>query len=98
MILNHDFNNHKLVLSQLINTENDEVISRLVKKFPNAEICFQDSLPEFNQKIFNCCQIQNIPNVERTELGFHMLPDVQAGMGPIWFTLVHKKIVNNEDM
>jgi 16S rRNA C967 or C1407 C5-methylase (RsmB/RsmF family) len=78
--------------------ENDEVISRLVKKFPNAEICFQDSLPEFNQKIFNCCQIQNIPNVERTEFGFHILPDIQAGMGPIWFTLVHKKIVNNEDM
>lgn len=78
--------------------ENDEVISRLVKKFPNAEICFQDSLPEFNQKIFNCCQIQSIPNVERTEFGFHILPDVQLGMGPIWFTLVHKKIVNNEDM
>lgn len=78
--------------------ENDEVIARLLKKFSSAEIVFKDSIPELNSDIVKFCKIEKIPQAERTEFGFHILPDVQAGMGPIWFTLIHKKIVNNEDM
>ncbi len=70
----------------LSNIENDEVIRKLSKKFNNAMICE-----------INCAEIiQNssmqLPNTEKTEFGYHVLPDGQSGAGPLYFSLIKKGI------
>lgn len=68
--------------------ENDNVVSRLFKKFNDFEIVYEyenlEDISKFCKKT-----ISLIP--ERTEFGYHILPDKQNGCGPIWFTLIHKK-------
>lgn len=76
--------------------ENDGVISRLLKKFEGAEQVFLDE--ESVQKAWNetfesvkkfCSDMPSL-FPERTQCGFHILPDKQNGYGPIWFVLLHK--------
>lgn len=56
--------------------ENDEVIRKLLqKKNEHAELIQIDSLPDF---------------VEKTEFGYHVLPD-RSNFGPIYFTKIQKK-------
>ncbi len=71
-------------------TENDGVLRRLFKKFPDAESVFASSMPALPDDCmkFTGSKISLVP--ERTEFGFHILPDVQGGAGPIWFSLVRK--------
>ncbi len=68
--------------------ENDGIIDRLLKKFPDALIvparpCAPDALA-------SVCRTPFLPDAEQTGRGFHILPDVQNGAGPIWFSLVQK--------
>ena len=72
-------------------SENDGVVSRLFKKFSDAELCFTDSEPAVKENIERLCSLPSIIQPERTEYGFHILPDKSAQCGPIWFTLIHKK-------
>lgn len=72
-------------------SENDGVVSRLFKKFSDAELCFTDSEPSVKDNIERFCSLPPLIQPERTEFGFHILPDKSAQCGPIWFTLIHKK-------
>ena len=31
-----------------------------------------------------------LPDAEKTEFGFHVLPDAQGGAGPLFFSLIYK--------
>lgn len=70
--------------------ENDEVAKRLLKKFENAELVFAEKQPCIAEEFSSFCKMNCIPVPERTEFGFHILPDKNEGCGPIWFTLVKK--------
>ena len=73
--------------------ENDNVVSRLEKKFDDAE--FMDTLPilpsEHEQLFLQFLPTQELPIPEKTDKGFHILPDTAAGAGPLYFALIHKK-------
>lgn len=68
--------------------ENDGVVSRLEKKF--ADVDFVKELPAIPPEVFQFCQAV-LPEPEVTERGFHVLPDVSGGKGPLYFSLIHKK-------
>lgn len=70
--------------------ENDEVVARLFKKFDDAELVFKDEMPSINEDFSAYCKMDVIPVPERTEYGFHILPDQKEKCGPIWFTLLRK--------
>lgn len=72
-------------------SENDGVVSRLFKKFSDAELSFTDCEPSVKENIERFCSLPPLIQPERTEFGFHILPDKSAQCGPIWFTLIHKK-------
>lgn len=66
--------------------ENDGIVSRLLKKFDDAEIC--ETAVSLEYKRF--CS-STLPDYEKTEYGAHILPDVSGGAGPLYFSLLHKK-------
>lgn len=68
--------------------ENDKVVSRLQAKFPDVE--FIKDLPPVPEKLSQFCQVP-LPEPEKTERGFHVLPDTAGGTGPLYFSLIHKK-------
>lgn len=68
--------------------ENDKVVSRLKTKFPDVE--FVHDLPPVPEKVSQFCQLP-LPEPEKTEMGFHVLPDTAGGAGPLYFSLIHKK-------
>lgn len=68
--------------------ENDKVVSRLKAKFPDVE--FVHDLPPVPEKVSQFCQLP-LPEPEKTEQGFHVLPDTAGGTGPLYFSLIHKK-------
>ena len=68
--------------------ENDKVVSRLQAKFPDVE--FIQDLPPVPEKLSQFCQVP-LPEPEKTERGFHVLPDTAGGTGPLYFSLIHKK-------
>ncbi len=70
--------------------ENDEIIRKLKKKFPDARLVFENQKPELSLDYKNFCKSEINLTPERTEFGFHLLPDLQNGSGPIWFTLIQK--------
>jgi 16S rRNA C967 or C1407 C5-methylase (RsmB/RsmF family) len=70
--------------------ENDEIIAKLQKKFNKDGTAFE--LLEPNpcvEEIKNFTSVK-IPNYEKTEFGYHILPDVQNGAGPIYFSIIKK--------
>ena len=74
--------------------ENDKVVSRLLKKFDDAvivDINEKAALINSQKKLVALCS-QNciLPNFEKTEYGYQILPDKQNGAGPIYFSLVSK--------
>lgn len=97
-------------------TENDEVVRRLFRKFPDASLSFiggeadkgkrtgeaepydescgnlknKAAFPFLNGSYRKFCPSEISLKPERTEFGFHILPDRQDGKGPIWFTLIKK--------
>ena len=68
--------------------ENDKVVARLKSKFPDVE--FVQDLPPVPAKVSQFCQAP-LPEPETTEFGFHVLPDTAGGTGPLYFSLIHKK-------
>lgn len=64
--------------------ENDEVIKRLIKKINTAHIIDIDI-----EKVKKVCP-HSLPNCEKTEHGFQVLPDIQNGAGPLYFSLIKK--------
>ncbi len=74
----------------LANSENDAVIKRLMKKFSDSECCVP-CIPDVSD--FTSAAL---PSYEKTEYGFHVLPDKQNGAGPIYFCLI-KKLSGNVD-
>ncbi len=70
----------------LTTSENDDVIKKLFKKFDTAELA-----PVNNELVERECRFA-LPNSEKTEFGYHVLPDTQQGAGPLYYSLIHKKI------
>ena len=75
--------------------ENDEVVERLFKKFDDASNLFIDS-EEYSQLKNDFSKLKNfspdliLPQFEKTEFGYQILPDVQNGAGPIYFSIIKK--------
>lgn len=55
--------------------ENDDVVGKLLKKYPDAEIAVPG------------CETRG----ERTAYGTHVLPDTSGGAGPLYYALVGKR-------
>lgn len=70
--------------------ENDKMIEKLVNKFNKDNTNFEllPMNPDVNE-IKDFVDI-TIPGIEKTEYGFQILPDVQNGAGPIYFSIIHK--------
>jgi 16S rRNA C967 or C1407 C5-methylase (RsmB/RsmF family) len=68
--------------------ENDGVIEKLIKKFGEQTVSVCTELPDTQNTVMFCSAA--LPEAERTEHGFHILPDVQNGAGPIFYTLIRK--------
>jgi 16S rRNA C967 or C1407 C5-methylase (RsmB/RsmF family) len=66
----------------LSNAENDDVISKLIKKYPEVDIVPLEEKGE-----------NGLCDGEKTEYGIHVLPDKQNGAGPLFFSLIHKKAI-----
>lgn len=71
--------------------ENDEVVQRLLKKFPDVEPVWKDRVSSDFEKTFNIDQKQVVLHPEKTEFGLHVLPDTSGGAGPLYFSLLQKK-------
>ncbi len=65
--------------------ENDSVVSKLLKKFDDVEICEPKISLEYKK-----FTRQNLPEYEKTEFGAHILPDVSGNAGPLYFSLLYK--------
>ena len=76
--------------------ENDEIIEKLQKKCNKDGTSFEFLKPEPQiQEIEKFTKIK-MPNYEKTEFGYHILPDVQNGAGPIYFSIIKKIKLLNE--
>lgn len=74
--------------------ENDEIILRLLKKFEDSYLYFDENKtsPSLSPSDFSSfAELPEIPDFEKTRAGFHILPDKASGMGPIWFSLIGKR-------
>lgn len=74
----------------LTSFENDEVIRRLLKKFSDANIVYDIKNVAEDERLCSMLDKQIHLRPERTEFGFHILPDNNDGAGPIWFSIVKK--------
>lgn len=76
----------------LTDDENDKIIAKLIKKYRNAQIVFPDisSLIEFSP-------YKPLPVPEKTKFGFHVMPDVCGGAGPLYFSLIRKMPASGEN-
>lgn len=77
--------------------ENDDAIEKLFKKFNKDGEHFKILPLSFDlDEISAFCKI-SLPSFEKTKYGFQILPDVQNGAGPIYFSIVKKlKSVENK--
>ena len=74
--------------------ENDEMIRRLIKKFNKEKESFtflEPNLQNINLSVFSDVKL---PEYERTEFGYQILPDKSNGAGPIYFCLIKKQILS----
>ena len=74
----------------LADAENDGVVGRLLKKYEEASVIEVDVQKTKDTLIENFKWLSHLPDVERTEYGYRIMPDVQNGAGPIYFCLVKK--------
>lgn len=70
--------------------ENDLMIERLQKKFNKDGQGFTLLEPEPNVTEIKKCVDISLPEWEKTEYGYQILPDVQKGAGPIYFSIIKK--------
>ncbi|MCQ2583563.1 MAG: RsmB/NOP family class I SAM-dependent RNA methyltransferase [Treponema sp.] len=71
--------------------ENDRMIEKLYKKFNKDGDSFEllpssVDITEIKDYVKMTC-----PSFEKTEYGYSIMPDVQNGAGPIYFSIIHKK-------
>lgn len=76
--------------------ENDQVVSRLFKKFDDVEpVNKEDSEYKEIQNEYDKIKLFSpdftIPAAEKTEFGYQILPDCSNGSGPIYFSIIRKK-------
>ncbi len=71
--------------------ENDGMIERLYKKFNKDGTVF--SLLEPEPQLEEISQYVNLtlPGFEKTQYGYMIMPDVQNGAGPIYFSIIKKQ-------
>lgn len=67
--------------------ENDGVVERLFKKFSDVEVLE----PKISSEVGDFC-LQDLPEGEKTKYGMQVLPDICDGAGPLYFSLLHKKM------
>jgi 16S rRNA C967 or C1407 C5-methylase (RsmB/RsmF family) len=73
-------------------TENDGIIEKLLKKFPDAQIV-EPNLPDNPDSADNIMRFAaDLPEYEKTRFGSHILPDAACGAGPIFFSLLKKAV------
>ena len=77
--------------------ENEEVIERLFKKFDNCvNLSFESekyqNLKNDEAKLQLFTDNVSLPDFERTKYGYQILPDKQNGAGPIYFSIIMKKL------
>lgn len=70
--------------------ENDEMIGRLFKKFNKDGTAFELLKPAPDVSEISSFAKISLPDFETTEYGYKILPDVQNGAGPIYFSIIHK--------
>lgn len=71
----------------LSSVENDQIVYKLIKKFKDVVIVKE--LKEINSKACSFFK-GTLPKYEHTEYGFHILPDLAEGAGPLYFCLIQK--------
>lgn len=74
--------------------ENDEMIRRLIKKFNKEKETFTFLEPNLQNIDLSTFSDVNLPEFERTEFGYQILPDKSNGAGPIYFCLIKKQILS----
>ena len=74
----------------LADQENDGVIGRLLKKYDTATIVDIDIDARKNDLLNEMKWLTHLPDTEKTEYGYRIMPDVENGAGPIYFCLVKK--------
>lgn len=77
--------------------ENDEVIERLFEKFDDCvNLSFESekyqNLKNDEAKLQLFTDNVSLPDFERTKYGYQILPDKQNGAGPIYFSIIMKKL------
>lgn len=77
--------------------ENDLVVERLTKKFDDVQILsFEDELYIQNKNDLSVLNTispdYHIPLYEKTNFGYQVLPDSSNGAGPIYFSIIFKKL------
>ena len=70
--------------------ENDGMISRLYKKFNKDGSAFELLPPSPNLSEIEGFTKITLPQYEKTEFGYQILPDTANGAGPIYFSIVKK--------
>lgn len=74
--------------------ENDEMIRRLIKKFNKEKESFTFLEPNLQNIDLSTFSDVKLPEFERTEFGYQILPDKSNGAGPIYFCLIKKQILS----
>ncbi|MBQ7969809.1 MAG: RsmB/NOP family class I SAM-dependent RNA methyltransferase [Treponema sp.] len=74
--------------------ENDEMIRRLIKKFNKEKETFTFLEPNLRNIDLSTFSDVKLPEFERTEFGYQILPDKSNGAGPIYFCLIKKQILS----
>lgn len=71
--------------------ENDQMMERLVKKFQkegSSGFSFVEPSTDLSE-ISHCASLM-LPEYEKTQYGYQILPDTSNGAGPIYFSLIKK--------
>ncbi|MBR6199274.1 MAG: RsmB/NOP family class I SAM-dependent RNA methyltransferase [Spirochaetales bacterium] len=71
----------------LSSSENDQVAAKLASKFDNAEYV-RDF--DYDRRILQYMSDNNMPVGEKTQYGYHILPDCADGCGPLYYCLIRK--------
>jgi len=69
--------------------ENDDVIGKLLKKNANAAV-LDIKIEELKEKIQKKHKLHLEIEPEKTEYGYHILPDSSNGAGPLYLSLIQK--------
>ncbi|MFA6855874.1 MAG: RsmB/NOP family class I SAM-dependent RNA methyltransferase [Treponema sp.] len=72
--------------------ENDGIIDRLIKKFDTAVPDQGNTFPAYDKNKVRSFCTASLPDAEKTTYGWLILPDIQNHAGPIYFSLIRKRI------